>query len=687
MNGTSSQTLNDLSSESKALRFLFDYSLNKTDIEKSVAPKISAATNLEKFEIVDCLMRSEEMIGLSDALTKHPSLTSLVFTENKLTNPEFLAEIVRVSPKIHTISFGRNTYRFDRPEPFENSFIDTVLSNDTLVDLRFPNDFFFDYDSARRLADLKNIIHLKFDGPLSGNYSELVQLVCSRNERDSNEVLTSILDDEINTYKQATELSERLPSILYLAEQKNIRMKVVDLLLKLENKGYATGIENYLLESEQPLMAENARADETKIKMAGTTEEALALLPELSREEIRQKMEDGKTSLMGLTTLGNETLEVITHISNISLASISKASPVNLSIRRMADFREKFGAAKEIISNYASKVEPSSSSASSTALVPQQKSVGRSFSLRDIFYAVKLGGLWDKFAGQAQDMNDLADAGEYSRAAASILREMTPSLTKMEEDLTNQLMSTQELIKAYKRVSEQICTIREVGAETLDAWRAEELEAWNKEEKGKVTILSPGFEMEQPLEELHIQVLQSRIDLLEKIDMQIKNNVLGLLFTGKTCLDQQEAVAALRTQNFPMIAQEIANFVNQVTLLENADVINTLADTAHSVSDEQVPTAILTAASTAQAIEKLTKATEATIGNMNAAVKEMTGVLGPVDPETSLPTLLNPDKCDPEMLKAFSEAGGKFSLETPVEKEQPRPILSNKKAYSEQLEP
>ncbi|MDD3370444.1 MAG: hypothetical protein PHE27_01325 [Alphaproteobacteria bacterium] len=603
-----------------------DSSITASEWKNVLAPKFKKCKELKTLDLSRCSLTNPALDDVVSEIKDHKALMELNLSGNNFSDPEFLAELLTGSNNIYRIDLSGNTPEFRPKTSAGDKFIEAVFANDKLVTLKLPNDYFFDKANAHKFAALQNIISLSFNKEPTNAVMELLVAVGNLNKEEALKLKSVILTGDRLTSTEVNDISKRLPAILYLADQIRERETVIERLRAYPESGIAKHTDDVYDSSKNSPEIE-------QLERIKTIEEALALLPELSREEIRQKMEDGRDSVMDLATLGNETLAVINHISNVSLTTISEASSVNLSIRRMAEFREKFGAAKEIISNYASKVEPSSS----TALVPQQKSMGWSFSLRDIFYAVKLGGLWDKFAGQAQDMNDLADAGEYSRAAAGILREMTPSLIKMEGDLTNQLASTQELIKAYKRVSEQICTIREVGAETLDAWRAEELDAWNEEEKGKVTILSPGFEMEQPLEELHIQVLQSRMDLLEKINLQLKNNVLGLLFTGKTCLDQQTAVTTLRSQNFPMIAQEIANFVNQVTLLENADVIRAIADTAHSVSDEQVPTAILTAAKTAQAIEKLTKATEATIDNMNAAVKEMTAVLGdPVGPDLSL---------------------------------------------------
>ncbi len=224
----------------------------------------------------------------------------------------------------------------------------------------------------------------------------------------------------------------------------------------------------------------------------------------------------------------------------------------------------------------------------------------------------------------------LADAGELAQRAGLILQDMIPSLRAMEGRLSGQLAATHQVIAAYQHVRTQIDAILSAGNAVLADWRQEGANATGSALPGQ------GLESHNPEEPFHVQALEARLVFLRQLQTQVDGHASRHALHGAIEQKQQQGFATLRTQNITLIAEQVATFVRQVAELQNAAVIDSLANATRMATQGEQGTYVMAAQRTIRAIENLVGSTQQALTDMGRAAETITTHIAPVEAAGSL---------------------------------------------------
>ncbi|MDD3370446.1 MAG: hypothetical protein PHE27_01335 [Alphaproteobacteria bacterium] len=610
-----------------------DTTLSKADLSSKIVKVLGKYPKIESLTISGCALKEGMMGDLAASIAAHPSLVKIDFSRNKFSSLAWAAPILIQSKTIHTIDISQNLEEvWPSPSYESDAFVLTLIKSDSVASAKLSKDYFFSWHKDG-LEKLLNLVEMEIDLQGQSGNERKIEALCRRNKTEARSLLNRIRENDIHTIEDVENINRRLPAILFLAEATSSRKDIIQKLRGLNQTvlaglGVSFGLELYTTEADKtplPSASDQNALPATVLPSLPNIRDVSDKIPVLSEEDIRNKLEEGKDDPAILMNLGQDVIAPIGQISFASLLTATSGSSMEAPVRSMADFLNKFGAAKKIISEQIDLSENASGSFGS-----QHQTKSGALFLEDVFRALKLGPVWDKFFGRAQELNDLADAGVLSREAGQILLEMLPALSEMEKRVSIQLSDTQQIIDSYEKVAGQLCLIGAAGTQTLDTWR--------KEERGTVTILPPNAETGPTAEPRHIEELALRLDFLKQTELQVIGHASLHKLHSEIERKQQQGLIVLQTQNIPTITEQVATFMRQVEDLQRASVINSLADATRETARDETGTSMLAAVKTAQAIENLALSTKEIIANMGKAADENTKAIESADQRLSLPT-------------------------------------------------
>jgi hypothetical protein len=650
MNLTTIDKLERCDEKTRLLYIDNDASLTVEDASK-IGIVLRKHPRLDKFCIVNCGLTAAHLDRLLPDFANHPSLTGLNFDDNPALSikvqADFIERLLTTNKRIHTLVFDQVYMDFaDNPIAFlqysirrlpvmsmpERRLAAFLADHDTLVayqsmalsTMRPYIKFSEDLEARRGDGAIRNLFSEQYIVSMEGPFPDVRTKCLNRciNSKTTNDVFLHVLNRQALARSNAAFISDRLPAALFMAENRKSyyerccekrnrnmgwtlydeaaarleqRVAFVKNLVKLDEQlraeaGVGLDLAPYLTLNDKIALGDAAAAlaagvpsaalpslEITLPKVVQPTVVAAVAPPALddivqalgttSEATWRAALAEARTDTQKLFSLGAALTEAVVKLPGVSLAAAIDTPMLDTPIRSMATFLASFEQAKAKLATYAAAV----------GLGDAKEDKADGFLKR--FLA--LGG--SKPTSPSEALTILAEAGEKARCAGLALQELLPSLGGMEGQLTQQMLTTQELTKAYQLVAREIGTLTRVGGEVLASWRAEAGED----------------------ESFPLRLLATRLDGLASSSSMADMHVARHKAQNVIEQEQYIGVVALRTENVPLMTEQVAAFIKQVVSLHRAGMMKGIADATRMAADDNAQIGVLTALETVRAIEGL----------------------------------------------------------------------------------
>ncbi len=630
--------LSKINPQTRHIEICNDASLTGDDIV-FIASKVEACPGLESLTIKSCPTTAENAWGdaLAPVLGRHPTLSRFVLINHGTKTTDFALKVVGQNKKIGLMSFSDSSAISQTKYA---TLLELIATSDLLTNLTLPFD---PSDSGGGawgknkmplwLKRCKNLISIQFTESYH-NWDKTWIEGCAKNRQAAVKLIEKVRKKDFKTVDEIMLLNERIPAVIAVGTEEKTRDQTLLELQALndfliQKFGTSIGLELYINSEIVEAVEEKALVvvKSSALSELPTIELAAQQVSLLSAEAIRQQLEGGKDSPALLMKLGQETVGAI---SAIALASLNEATaPTSAAppLRSMADFLDRLGAAKSIISGQTPLSQSQELSVATSQTKPRRK--------KTLFTWFSGGEAEPEKEEQPEEktlsMRTLADAGQLAREAGQILQNTVPSLTSMEDDLTNQVIKTRQIVDAYRKVSEQLCLIRTVGHDVLAQWQAEKAESASTES-------GPLF-AEQRETPFHIQALTARLEFLSQIQIQAEGHAASHITQAAVAQKQLLCMVGILGQNIPIMAEGAAAFIKDVMALERAGTIDAIASVTRGATETTGnSTRLLSAMTTLAAIENLVSSTQDALLSMSTQAQDVADHLnGNAALEPSLP--------------------------------------------------
>ena len=601
----------------------------------TISNAIKDCRKLQSFVFTECEAGDGVLEKLIEPLAVHPSIDLVDFSGNKASSLLFAEKLIRTNKKLRTFCIRSNAVELGDAD--YKQFLSILATCDTLASITLPlpassgssdtsmglgwqwreyTDFF---------TPFKNLIQIDFP-TLTKVYTEETDRICDCNRDRASTLLEKVRSKRISKLQEVQQLNERVPAVIVVGtEYYGSRAKILTKLRELneyliDTMGTAIGLEMYTtaedeaLDSRFPALitTEPKVIEPTTSSSLPTIQEVVKNTPILSEDAIRQKIIEGRDNPVLLSGLAQEVIGMVSDIALASLNAATSPTSAEMPLRSMADFLEKLAEAKGIVkeqSKQAQSVEPAVK-----APVITQKKNGRKW------WLFREDEEKEPDATPAETLRTLAHAGDLTRQAGQVLSDMVPSLAGMEGELAGQIGTTRRIITAYQLVGSQICLTRKVGQAELAVWKQEDAQTLDQDNSFSV-LGNEGLPF-------HIQALESRLEFLETMEVQITGHISNHVLLATVAQNQQLSMAQIRGQNIPLMLESAATFMQQVTALQRSGVINGMAATTREATRAEGDTHMLAAMNTLAALENLAESTTEALAHMSEQTERMTAGTG-----------------------------------------------------------
>ena len=614
--------LENANAETRHIVIYNDPSLTLED-KKRIAQTVEACSRLESLTITSCPTALDAWHDfLVPVIRKHQALDRFIYTNNG-ASIDMAMQVVGKNKRIRMMDFS------DAEKPTASKYaklLELIATSDCLTNLTLPVDpYSMDAgnwgkdDCSLWVERCKNLISVNFTDPTYAAANHWQDSVV-KNRVIAKNLLSKVRTKDLKTLDDIIAVNERLPAIIAVGTEEKSRSITLHALQDLndfliEKFGASIGLEFYITDTDakgrsKQIVSVPAIPEPTSLPDLPAIQDVVQSLPLVKEEILRNQLAEGRVHPSLLMNLGQDVVMPVSMIALASLNAMTTPSTTDIPVRSMADFMDALAATKDIIRQHAEKrAGVESLDGKNIEQKPPVASKKKSL----------LGNVWGKLrgaseassTGQADDLHSLADAGDKAQEAGRILQGMLPSLAAMEGDLTLKITNTQQIIGAYQHVSTQVKLIREVGHEVLEQWMPED---------SAIIEAGTGLVGESSY---HVQILQDRLTFMEEMSTQISGHISNHMLHAAVESKQRQGLSRLQSQNIPIIAEQVATLIRQVSTLQRAGIIDGLADATRESARSEGDIHVLAAIKTLEAIENLAGSTQAVLKEMGTSAEQM----------------------------------------------------------------
>ena len=182
--------------------------------------------------------------------------------------------------------------------------------------------------------------------------------------------------------------------------------------------------------------------------------------------------------------------------------------------------------------------------------------------------------------GQSTTTIDRKKYEELLKSAQTIMMEAgktlsaaTQPLTERENRLEKSLGETQRIIDFYQVVAVDVTKIKDAGSRILLEWQRE----------AATTTVNAERQNTQ-----HIKILEERLGLLGRSEMQITVNVARAAMQAKMDMQQWQSLHTTKVDTIPTLIQDHASFMNQIAALQRSEIIDGCVDASGRIHTSRI---------------------------------------------------------------------------------------------------
>lgn len=283
--------------------------LSRDDLS-ALMSKVHTMTQLRQLCLCNCAINDNEMNRLNQVLIPHPTLTSVDFSGNDITNYTILLNLVQNNPRINTIiiSSGLDQDHIDGDQ--FTRFVAGLTKCSQLVKISLPYRFqaftktsAADIELANSFAKMGSLLEFT-SPPDTYNISSIVS-ACEGNKRAATDILRQVLSSgPIQMINSTQNGVDRTSAVLSIAESQGQRQAVIEAFFRRARAGMADfSFNQYLFPQEadpnlRPDPIQDQAQEPTKeIKPAALNPDFDKTLPRIVFDTARAVLEESPDGL------------------------------------------------------------------------------------------------------------------------------------------------------------------------------------------------------------------------------------------------------------------------------------------------------------------------------------------------------------------------------------------------------